>query len=102
MTIVSDKVQLGDQAVHFVRAGTPAGDGDLPVVLVHGLSGATTWWRKNLEFLSRSNEVFALDLPGFGQSRSDGEFSVDHQLKVLADWLVAIKVRRAVLVGHSL
>jgi pimeloyl-ACP methyl ester carboxylesterase len=102
MTIVSDQIQLGDQLVHYVRGGKPAKDGDLPIVLVHGLSGATTWWRKNLEFLSQSNEVYALDLPGFGQSPSNGEFSVQYQLKVLADWLAAIKVQRAILVGHSL
>jgi len=102
MTIVSDQIQLGGQLVHYVRAGKPARAGDLPIVLVHGLSGATTWWRKNLEFLSQSNEVYALDLPGFGQSPANGEFSVDYELKVLADWLAAIGVRRAIMVGHSL
>jgi pimeloyl-ACP methyl ester carboxylesterase len=102
MTIVSDQIQLGDQLVHYVRGGKPAEDGDLPIVLVHGLSGATPWWRKNLEFLSQTNEIYALDLPGFGQSPAKGEFSVEYQLKVLADWLAAIKVRRAILVGHSL
>jgi pimeloyl-ACP methyl ester carboxylesterase len=102
MTIVSDQVQLGDQLVHYVRGGTPTRAGDLPIVLVHGLSGATTWWRKNLEFLSQSNEVYALDLPGFGQSPANGKFSVEYQLDVLGDWLAAIKVRRAILVGHSL
>jgi pimeloyl-ACP methyl ester carboxylesterase len=102
MTIVSEQVQLGDQLVHYVHGGKPATDGDLPIVFVHGLSGATIWWRKNLDFLSQSNKVYALDLPGFGQSPSNGEFSVEYQLKVLADWLAAIKVRRAILVGHSL
>jgi pimeloyl-ACP methyl ester carboxylesterase len=102
MTIVSAEIQLGDQLVHYVRGGKPSADGDLPIVLVHGLSGATTWWCKNLEFLSQSNEVYALDLPGFGQSPASGKFSVEYQLQVLGDWLAAIKVRRAILVGHSL
>jgi pimeloyl-ACP methyl ester carboxylesterase len=102
MTIVSEQIDLGDQLVHYVRGGKPARAGDLPIVLVHGLSGATAWWRKNLEFLSQSNEVYALDLPGFGQSPANGEFSVEYELKVLADWLAAIKVQRAILVGHSL
>jgi pimeloyl-ACP methyl ester carboxylesterase len=102
MTIVSDQIQIGDQLVHYVRGGKPARAGDPPIVLVHGLSGATIWWRKNLEFLSQSNQLYALDLPGFGQSPSNREFSVDYELAVLADWLSAIKVRRAIVVGHSL
>ena len=38
------------------------------VILIHGLGGATENWELNLLELSKSHRVYALDLPGFGQS----------------------------------
>jgi pimeloyl-ACP methyl ester carboxylesterase len=39
-----------------------------PLVLLHGGSGSWTHWVRNVEHLSQSRNVWALDIPGFGDS----------------------------------
>jgi pimeloyl-ACP methyl ester carboxylesterase len=39
-----------------------------PLVLLHGGSGSWTHWEKNVLHLSHTRDVWALDLPGFGDS----------------------------------
>lgn len=47
---------------------TRTGDGT-PVALIHGLSGSSRWWSRNLEALSEKHLVAAVDLIGFGRNR---------------------------------
>ena len=56
---------------------TPCGDGNLvwrrwgrgkPVVLVHGGSGSWTHWIKTIPALKATHEVWAVDMPGLGDS----------------------------------
>lgn len=56
---------------------TPCGEGNLvwrrwgkgrPIVLVHGGSGSWTHWIKQIPVLKRDYEVWAVDLPGLGDS----------------------------------
>jgi pimeloyl-ACP methyl ester carboxylesterase len=42
-----------------------------PLVLLHGLGSRRRAWRPVVELVSRSREVLAVDLPGFGDSPSD-------------------------------
>ncbi len=45
------------------------GDADnAPVVLLHGGSGSWTHWLRNVAHLAKQRQVWALDLPGFGDS----------------------------------
>lgn len=68
---------------HAEIARTPCGDGDLvwrhwspprdapqtrPVVLVHGGSGSWTHWIRTIPILAASTDVWAVDLPGLGDS----------------------------------
>jgi pimeloyl-ACP methyl ester carboxylesterase len=58
-------VQVDGLRVHHVHGGS----GSPPVLFVHGLGSAGYLeWRFNLPAISRSHEVFAPDLPGFGRS----------------------------------
>src|SRR5258708_1461389 len=98
----SNYIQVDGELIHYVNGGQRVGGNDLPIVLVHGLAGDTTWWRNNLEPLCELTEVYALDLPGFGRSRTQRPFSIEAQFDALANWLAAVRVRRAILVGHSL
>ena len=42
--------------------------GICPVVLVHGFGGASLFFFKNIDALSKDRVVITLDLPGFGRS----------------------------------
>ena len=59
------------------RHETPCGDGSMvwrrwgggdPIVLMHGGSGSWTHWIKNIPTLRRHYEVWAIDIPGLGDS----------------------------------
>jgi pimeloyl-ACP methyl ester carboxylesterase len=39
-----------------------------PLVLLHGGSGSWTHWLRNVEHFAQTREVWALDIPGFGDS----------------------------------
>jgi pimeloyl-ACP methyl ester carboxylesterase len=79
-----------------------AGAGD-PVVLVHGLSGSTRWWQRNLPVLAGRRRVYLVDLPGFGgMSRWRGRFALAEAADWLHTWMRAVGLRCADLVGHSM
>ena len=49
--------------------GLDEGDADkTPLVLLHGGSGSWTHWLRNVEHFSQYRQVWALDIPGFGDS----------------------------------
>jgi pimeloyl-ACP methyl ester carboxylesterase len=47
---------------------TRAGSGS-PVALIHGLSGSSRWWSRNVDALAAKHLVAAVDLTGFGRNR---------------------------------
>jgi pimeloyl-ACP methyl ester carboxylesterase len=49
--------------VHYVSGGSGS-----PLFLIHGGYGSWTHWHANLPALAQAHTVFALDMPGFGQS----------------------------------
>jgi len=68
------------------RYETPCGDGHIvwrrwgagsPVVLVHGGAGSWSHWLRNIPALSARHTVWALDLPGFGESAVPAEHSME-------------------------
>ena len=54
---------LKSAAQHKYTAGTQK-----PLVLLHGGSGSWTHWLRNVEYFAKTREVWALDIPGFGDS----------------------------------
>jgi 2-hydroxy-6-oxonona-2,4-dienedioate hydrolase len=60
-----------------------------PLVLLHGGSGSWTHWVRNVEHLSRFRTVWALDIPGFGDSSlpngvSDADGLVPYVAEILS------------------
>ena len=73
------------------------------VVLVHGLANSVEFWQYNVAPLARSHRVYALDLLGFGRSDKEiGTFSLPYAAASIVDFLDAVEVERASLVGNSL
>jgi pimeloyl-ACP methyl ester carboxylesterase len=73
-----------------------------PVVLVHGLSGSSRWWRKNTAALGERFRVYTIDLIGFGGSRRSGPFVLDEAAERLAIWMDEVGLEQAHFVGHSM
>lgn len=72
-----------------------------PVVLIHGAGGSHLYWPSEIRRL-KPYRILAPDLPGHGKSRGRGLQSVSAYATRLVQWLDALDLPRAVLVGHSL
>jgi pimeloyl-ACP methyl ester carboxylesterase len=83
-----------------------AGDGGMPVVLLHGSSpGACTEinWGKNIEALAADGmTVHAFDQPGFGNSDLPQDYAVEFRVEHARAFLNALGLDRFVLVGNSM
>lgn len=74
----------------------------LPVVLVQGLGISASYMIPAMSEIARYARVFALDLPGFGDSEKPAHvFNIAELADVLAHWMNAVGIEKAVLVGHS-
>lgn len=75
-----------------------------PVVLVHGIPTSPDLWRHVIPRV-RGARCLALEMPGYGRSMDAGRehpISVERQAAYLLGWLDALKIDRALLVGHDL
>jgi pimeloyl-ACP methyl ester carboxylesterase len=79
------------------RRGAP------PVVLLHGLAATSASFLPTLWDLSRDHHVFAVDLPGFGESdKPVRPLHAAYFAGWLAAFLDAVAIDRAHLVGNSM
>jgi pyruvate dehydrogenase E2 component (dihydrolipoamide acetyltransferase) len=73
------------------------------VVLVHGFGGDADNWLFNIGALAEVATVYALDLPGHGQSTKQlKDASVDGLAATLTEFLDVLDIGPAHLVGHSM
>lgn len=78
-----------------------------PLVLLHGFGGGVALWAQNLDSLSSSGPVYALDLLGFGRSSRPG-FTTDSEgveeqfVEALEEWREKVGLEEMLLLGHNL
>lgn len=90
-------------------AGTPtrcvmAGDSDAPpLLLLHGLALTAEVWLRNIDALSRSHQVIAIDMLGHGFTKPAEDMAVDVPAKVrhLRDLADTMELDRLSLCGSS-
>jgi pimeloyl-ACP methyl ester carboxylesterase len=92
------EVTLHGHRVNFNIAGQgPA------VVLIHGVAGRAGQWDQTAQLLAEHHTVIAPDLLGHGDSaKPRGDYSLGAHASGIRDLLIALKVERASVVGHSL
>lgn len=73
-----------------------------PVVLVHGLSGSSHWWKRNLRALCAGHRVYVLDLAGYGQARQQRSLGVRKAAVLITEWMDHLDLRNVALIGHSM
>lgn len=95
----SEKLQINNQWVHYVRQGTGE-----PVVLLHGFGASTYAWREVQPKLAEHFDVVAIDFSGFGYTErplSRNSYSVAAQRDMVFSVLDALGIPEAHFVGHS-
>jgi pyruvate dehydrogenase E2 component (dihydrolipoamide acetyltransferase) len=100
-----------DQGPQYEFANTPAGrlryakrgSGDETVILIHGFGGDLDNWLFNIDALAENATVYALDLPGHGQSvKALAEPGLAAMTAALAGFMDTLGIASAHLVGHSM
>lgn len=75
----------------------------VPVILVHGLSGSSLWWKRNVPALAHSYRLYLVDLPGFGSMASARtRFELKDASTWLLHWMETVGIAQAHLIGHSM
>ena len=96
------QADFGAYRIHWAETG----EGDEAVALLHGLSGSSRWWARNIGALCPRYRVLVPDVIGFGRSRLAGRLGrlpdVAGVAQVLGEWLSFAAEGPAHLVGHSM
>jgi len=90
-------------SVNGVRiAYATAGTGTPTVCFVHGTGGSSDVWTGQLDGLADLGHILALDLPGHGRSGGTIPKTIEDAAAVVAGFLDALGIERAVIGGHSM
>jgi len=92
--------QWRDWRIAFTKRGSGP-----PILLIHGINLAA-WsyeWRNNVDYLSRANTVYTLDLLGFGRSdRPPIRYSARLYISLISDFVARVIGEPCVLAASSL
>jgi pimeloyl-ACP methyl ester carboxylesterase len=79
------------------------GDIGSPIILLHGGNGSIEFWLYNLTALAQDRRVYAFDMVGSGKSDyPDGSYSLEYQANFLHDFMAAMQIDTATLIGNSM
>lgn len=80
------------------------GRGGLPVIFIPSLAGNTSQWKAQLAHLAPTRQVVAIDLRGHGKSDPPkrAAYAPEDYAQDVTAVLDALKIRHAVVVGHSM
>jgi len=87
------------QTVAYHERGTS----DDVVILIHGLGSYMPAWKMNIDALSDSYRVVALDLPGYGKSTKSAEdYSIPFFAESVTMLMDELNIDEAAIAGHSM
>lgn len=90
-------IEINDLKIAYQVKGTGT-----PVVLLHGWGGEANSFKPVFDWLSRSYQVYALDLPGFGLSEIPSTaWDASDYAQFLSDFFHKLNIDKAHLIGHS-
>jgi len=73
-----------------------------PIIILHGLYGASDNWVKIAKELAKKYEVFLPDMRNHGNSPHSDNFSIEEMKKDLFEFVSDNKINDFILIGHSL
>jgi len=93
-------IDAGGLKTRFVQAGDPAHP---PLVLLHGTAGSLENFAANIAAHARHFNCIAFDMIGSGMTdKPDFDYETDHYVKHAVDFLNAMGIEKASVIGLSL
>ncbi len=93
----SYSITIADQCIHY----RVIGDGP-PLVLIHGFGVSGHIWQRILPYLSQHQQIFIVDLPGYGQSTFKPPWNLRAMAPLLITWLRQMHLTPVTLMGQSM
>lgn len=83
-------------------AYSKTGEGS-PVVLIHGVGLRAESWQSQIEMLSKSHSVYAVDMPGHGESELlEDSAGLEDYVDTIAAWIKSEIKQPVIMMGHSM
>lgn len=99
----SREVSVSGLKMHYHVSSHPLPVNAQSLVLIHGLATSNTYMLPTAIRLASSYHVYVPDLPGFGKStKPPHAFNISQLADALAEWMKAIGLGKATLLGNSL
>lgn len=93
------RIDAGGFSLRYVKRGSGAEN----VILIHGFGGDLDNWQFTYDALAAERTVYALDLPGHGESTKRlARGDLDELAGAVIAFMDALSIDRAHLVGHSM
>ncbi len=97
-TVKRGYVDVNGMNGHYAMAGNGP-----PVVLLHGLGASHLTWQENIKALAAHFTVYAMDIPGHGDSVKHGvDYTIEASVAFTFGFLDAMGLQSAALVGNSM
>lgn len=88
---------------HFSLSYDDLGEGDIPVIFLHGFPFDKTMWQGQMEFLKPDYRVIACDIRGFGKSTDEvSSLSMDLFSEDLIAFMNTLHIEKAIICGLSM
>lgn len=79
------------------------GEGKVNLIFLHGWSIDSSYWEDQIDYFSKKYSVYAIDLPGFGDSKADRqEWSIEEYALDVKDFIKTLDLKNIILIGHSM
>jgi len=93
-----NRIDVGGHPVHYVRAGRGE-----PIVFLHNGGSSHRIWTSQIEHFSKTHDVLALDLLGFGSSaKPHTDYTLPLYIEMLRDFVRQLDLNRITLVGNCM
>jgi 4,5:9,10-diseco-3-hydroxy-5,9,17-trioxoandrosta-1(10),2-diene-4-oate hydrolase len=101
ISLLQDKyIKVGSINTRYWDAGNHQGNS---LILLHGGGSVLEVWAYNIPVLAQHHRVYAFDMVGTGLSdKPIVAYSLDYQVQFLKDFLQALNIPRATLIGNSM
>ncbi len=100
--VMSEATTTDGTTIYWNEAGSSANTGDGAVLLVHGITENSDFWKPIIERLESSGRVVWMDLRGHGKSGNAANYDLASMASDVAAVVEAAGLDRPHLVGHSL
>ena len=98
-TIKTGLMKVNDAEIYYEIHG----DGDLPLILIHGIGGNLNTFKAQIDYFSDKHKVIAYDVRGHGKSsKPRGDYSFQVFSDDLYAFMQGLKINKAIVVGHSM